>query len=116
MRISDWSSDVCSSDLLYVDDIEGVIDLVQMNTLEFHPWGARVGDPEQPDRMVFDLDPGEGVRWSGVVAAARATRGRLPRSGDRQNRVSGKSVSVPVDLGGRRTMKNTTKKSTKPKQ
>src|SRR3546814_16242458 len=34
---------------LYVDDIEGVIDLVQMNTLEFHPWGARVDDPEQPE-------------------------------------------------------------------
>src|SRR3546814_21082668 len=84
MRISDWSSDVCSSDLLYVDDIEGVIDLVQMNTLEFHPWGARVGDPEQPDRMVFDLDPGEGVRWSGVVAAARATRDRLSRDGLRR--------------------------------
>src|SRR3546814_16623227 len=46
---------------LYVDSIEGVIDLVQMNTLEFHPWGARIDDPERPDRMVFDLDPGEGV-------------------------------------------------------
>src|SRR3546814_9971905 len=66
---------------LYVDDIEGVIDLVQMNTLEFHPWGARVDDPEQPDRMVFDLDPGEGVRWPGVVAAARETRDRLRRAG-----------------------------------
>src|SRR3546814_1142300 len=40
---------------LYVDSIEGVIDLVQMNTLEFHPWGARIDDPERPDRMVFDL-------------------------------------------------------------
>src|SRR3546814_2704795 len=59
---------------LYVDSIEGVIDLVQMNTLEFHPWGARIDDPERPDRMVFDLDPGEGVRWPDMVAAARETR------------------------------------------
>ena len=88
---------------LYVDDIEGVIDLVQMNTLEFHPWGARVDDPEQPDRMVFDLDPGEGVRWPGVVAAARETRDRLRRAGLRSFvRLSGGKglhVVVPIARG-----------------
>jgi bifunctional non-homologous end joining protein LigD len=70
-----------SEQYLYVDSIEGVIDLVQMNTLEFHPWGARVDDPEQPDRLVFDLDPGEGVRWPAVVAAARDMRGKLKQAG-----------------------------------
>lgn len=66
---------------LYVDDIDGVLDLVQMNTLEFHPWGARVDAPEQPDRLVFDLDPGDGVRWPAVVAAARDVRDRLKTAG-----------------------------------
>src|SRR5690606_19485144 len=61
---------------IYVADIEGVIDLVQMNTLEFHPWGARVEDPERPDRLVFDLDPGEGTDWSDVLVAAREVRDR----------------------------------------
>ena len=85
---------------LYVDDIEGVIDLVQMNALEFHPWGARVDDPERPDRMVFDLDPGEGVRWPEVVAAARDMRDRLRRSGLRSFvRLSGgKGLHVVVPL------------------
>jgi bifunctional non-homologous end joining protein LigD len=68
-------------DYLYVDDIEGVIDLVQMNVLELHPWGARIEDVEHPDRLVFDLDPGEGVEWKAVVAAARAIRDRLAAVG-----------------------------------
>ncbi|HVI59698.1 MAG TPA: non-homologous end-joining DNA ligase [Luteimonas sp.] len=66
---------------LYVDTIEGVLDLVQMNTLEFHPWGARVDAPEKPDRLVFDLDPGEGLGWDEVVAAAREVRAGLRRAG-----------------------------------
>ncbi|GAA3911537.1 DNA ligase D [Luteimonas lutimaris] len=70
-----------SEQYLYVDDIEGVIDLVQMSTLEFHPWGARIDDPEQPDRLVFDLDPGEGVGWKDVIAAARDVRDKLGQAG-----------------------------------
>ena len=70
-----------SEQYLYVDSIEGVIDLVQMSTLEFHPWGARVDDPEQPDRLVFDLDPGDGVRWPAVITAARDMRGKLKQAG-----------------------------------
>jgi bifunctional non-homologous end joining protein LigD len=70
-----------SDDYLYVDDIEGVLDLVQMNTLELHPWGARIDDIEHPDRLVFDLDPGEGVDWKAMVAAARDVRARLQEIG-----------------------------------
>ena len=58
-----------------------MLELVQMNTLEFHPWGARVDRPEQPDRLVFDLDPGEGVAWKAVVAAGRDVRARLLEAG-----------------------------------
>jgi bifunctional non-homologous end joining protein LigD len=64
-------------DYLYVSDAAGLLSLVQMNTLEFHPWGARVDKPESPDRLVFDLDPDAGVAWPAVVAAARHVRARL---------------------------------------
>jgi bifunctional non-homologous end joining protein LigD len=68
-------------DYLYVDDIDGVIDLVQMNVLELHPWGARIDDVEHPDRLIFDLDPGEGVDWKAITAAARDVRKRLSAMG-----------------------------------
>lgn len=68
-------------DYLYVRDAAGLLELVQMNTLEFHPWGARVDRPEQPDTLVFDLDPGPGVDWPAVVAAAREVRARLREAG-----------------------------------
>lgn len=44
---------------------------VQMNTLEFHTWNARIATPTKPDRLVFDLDPGEGVAWPDVRHGAR---------------------------------------------
>lgn len=68
-------------DYIHVDDAAGVLALVQMNTLEFHPWGSRIDAPESPDRMVFDLDPDHGVAWKDVVAAARDVRARLRETG-----------------------------------
>jgi bifunctional non-homologous end joining protein LigD len=68
-------------DYLYVDTIEGVLNLVQMNVLELHPWGARIDDVERPDRLVFDLDPGEGVDWKTIIAAGREIRARLASLG-----------------------------------
>ncbi|SFW56298.1 non-homologous end-joining DNA ligase [Luteibacter sp. UNCMF366Tsu5.1] len=62
---------------IYVDDVRGVLELVQMNTLEFHPWGAHADKPDQPDRLVFDLDPSAGVEWKAIVGAAREIRERL---------------------------------------
>jgi bifunctional non-homologous end joining protein LigD len=70
-----------SEDYLYVDDVEGILDLVQMNVLELHPWGARIEDVEHPDRLVFDLDPGDGVDWKAIVTAARDVRVRLDEIG-----------------------------------
>jgi bifunctional non-homologous end joining protein LigD len=68
-------------DYVYVDDVAGLLELVQMNVLEFHPWGARIEDVEHPDRLVFDLDPGEGVDWNAIRAAAREIRARLRDAG-----------------------------------
>ncbi len=48
-----------------------------MNTLEFHVWGSKAGDLDHADRLVFDLDPGEGVPWKRMKDAALELRGRL---------------------------------------
>jgi bifunctional non-homologous end joining protein LigD len=63
--------------MLAVDDVEGLMALVQASVVEIHPWGSRTGDLERPDRIIFDLDPGEGVAWSSVMAAAFEIRDRL---------------------------------------
>lgn len=87
-------------DYLYIEDTQGLLQLVQMNTLELHPWGASVDDPEHPDRLVFDLDPGEGVTWAAIKAAARDVRDRLQEIGlESFVRLSGgKGVHVVVPL------------------
>jgi len=59
---------------LYVDDAESIRELVQMNTLEFHPWGSTIDALESADRLIFDLDPGPGVTWRKIVAAADLLR------------------------------------------
>ncbi|QII27212.1 DNA ligase D [Stenotrophomonas maltophilia] len=87
-------------DYVYIDDERGLLQLVQMNTLELHPWGATVADPEHPDRLVFDLDPGEGVSWADVKRGARDVRDRLQETGLQSFvRLSGgKGVHVVVPL------------------
>jgi bifunctional non-homologous end joining protein LigD len=92
-----------AEDYIYVDDVRGVLALVQMNTLEFHPWGSQVTAPEQPDRMVFDLDPDDGIAWKGVVAAAKDVRDRLAEAGlqsfVRTTGGEGLHVVVPITPG-----------------
>lgn len=69
------------ADYLYIDSLDGLLELVQMNTVELHPWGALVDDPDRPDRLVFDLDPGPGIAWPALVDAAREVRDRLRDTG-----------------------------------
>lgn len=68
-------------DYLCIAGVEGLLQLVQMNALEFHPWGAHPGHMDEPDRVVFDLDPGPAVGWAAILAAARAIRTQLAELG-----------------------------------
>jgi bifunctional non-homologous end joining protein LigD len=62
---------------LVVDDLPGLVGLVQIGILEVHTWNARADRLEQPDRLVFDLDPDPELPWSRVVEAAQLVRARL---------------------------------------
>ena len=64
-------------DYLYVDDADGILACVQMGTIEFHGWDSHVDALEQPDRMVFDLDPDEGLDFGDVKKAAADIRRQL---------------------------------------
>jgi bifunctional non-homologous end joining protein LigD len=60
-----------------VDSTAGLIALVQIGVLEIHTWGSRQDRLEQPDRMIFDLDPDPALPWKQVKEAAQALRGLL---------------------------------------
>lgn len=62
---------------LYVDDAAGLLTCVQMGTIEFHGWGSLVADIEKPDRIVFDLDPDEGLDFGNVKKAAEDLKRHL---------------------------------------
>ena len=53
-----------------VESAEGLVGLAQIGVLEIHPWGARSDTLEMPDRLIFDFDPGDGIVWEQLVAAA----------------------------------------------
>jgi bifunctional non-homologous end joining protein LigD len=64
-------------ELIYIDDLDGLLTLVQAGVLEIHVWGSTIDDVEHANRMVFDLDPGDGVKWAEMNKAARELRERL---------------------------------------
>jgi bifunctional non-homologous end joining protein LigD len=66
---------------VWVDDLNGLLGLVDMDTVELHPWAATVDDIEHPDRLVFDLDPGPGIEWSFVIETALNLRRVLADEG-----------------------------------
>lgn len=66
---------------LAIADLDGLIALAQSAALEIHPWGNTLQDWDRPDRIVIDLDPGEGVGWADLVRAAQEVRARLEAKG-----------------------------------
>ena len=66
-------------EIISVDNLSGIVALVQGGVLEIHTRGATIDDRERADRLVFDLDPGPGTTWDDVVEAARDVRARLSK-------------------------------------
>ncbi|GLI95897.1 DNA ligase D [Methylocystis echinoides] len=66
---------------LYIDDADGLMTCVQMGTIEFHGWGARIEDVAKADRLIFDLDPDEGLDFEAVREAAFQFRDILKSMG-----------------------------------
>jgi DNA ligase D len=66
---------------LTIEDARGYLARAQFGVVEFHTWGALLESLEKPDRIVFDLDPGEGITWREVVEAAVHLRGELTTLG-----------------------------------
>lgn len=85
---------------IMIDSVKGLISLVQFGTLEFHPWGSRADRLESPDRMIFDLDPSEGIPWKEIVEAAFRFRALLEDIGLRSfaRTTGGKGLHVVVPL------------------
>jgi bifunctional non-homologous end joining protein LigD len=63
--------------LVSVSDLEGLLAVVQASALEIHPWGSTGDDLDHPDRLIFDLDPGDGVAFADMIAGANEIRDRL---------------------------------------
>lgn len=76
----------------FLRGVEGLLAGVQMGVLEFHIWGSRVDNIEKPDRLVFDVDPDEGLDFSGVKQAAFDIHDRLEAMG---------LTSFPLVTGGK---------------
>lgn len=88
---------------LVVRDAASLLELVQFNALEFHPWGSHAEEPDRADRVVFDLDPGPDVPFAEVKKAATDIRKLLAQlelqSFLRVSGGKGLHVVVPLNPG-----------------
>lgn len=91
-RVDIAESDGKTDGYLYADDLAGLVAAVQIGTLEFHIWGSRIDTLENPDRLIFDLDPDEGLGFKDVKGAAVELRERLANLGLK---------TVPMLTGGK---------------
>lgn len=77
---------------LHVDDQSGILESIQMGSIELHGWGSKVSALERPDRMIFDLDPDPSLVFDDVRKAARDLKTHLADLG---------LVSFPMLSGGK---------------
>ena len=95
-------------DYFRVDDVEGLLSLVQLGVLEIHTWNSLADDYDRPDRVIFDLDPGEDVSFADVVdrgrPRARRARGAGARRASRRRPAGGGCTSSCRSRSGTTTM------------
>src|SRR3546814_18388646 len=114
MRISDWSSDVCSSDLW---SEHNRTDIRHPLSAALPRWlGRQLDMPDQPipgdNNMPHVASPGFGASEHLDVSPGHEADAILNMPGgqrDRKHAVQGKRVSVRVDRGGRRIIKKKNK-------
>jgi bifunctional non-homologous end joining protein LigD len=87
---------------LGVDSAEGLVALAQQGVTEIHPWGSKPGDPETPERVIFDLDPAPDVKFAAVVEGAKELKKRLEKLGFKPfvKTTGGKGLHVVIAIKG----------------
>jgi bifunctional non-homologous end joining protein LigD len=102
-QVSIREKDGGAEDYIYVEDADGLLACAQMGTIEFHGWASRADAVEKPDRLIFDLDPDEGMDFAKVREAAQDIRDHLSDIGlvsfAMLSGGKGVHVVVPLTLG-----------------
>jgi bifunctional non-homologous end joining protein LigD len=88
---------------LYIEEDRGLLEVIQMGTIEIHPWGAPIDAIDSPDRMIFDLDPAPDLPIEALKLAAQDLRQRLRQKGLESTLkcTGGKGLHVTVPLEGK---------------
>ena len=88
-----------------IDSAAGLIALAQAGVVEIHPWGCKPGDPETPERLIFDLDPAPDVPFDIVIESAKEMREVLAAIGFTPfvKTTGGKGLHVVVAIEGARS-------------
>lgn len=104
IRPVDVTHDGKTTEYFHVDDEKGLLELAQMGGIELHPWASSVGKVDVPDRLVFDLDPDEGIPFEAVKLAAQDLGNRLDGLGldSFVKCTGGKGLHVVVPITPRR--------------
>lgn len=102
IREIDLTDDTCEP-YVYIEGVAGLLALVRLHVVEFHPWGATVDALNTPDRLTFDLDPDAGLDFGRVVSAAGELKQRLEAAGLAPflKSTGGKGLHVVVPLDAR---------------
>ena len=89
--------------LLEIASVEALVGAAQMNVIELHTWNSQAKSIDKPDRVIFDLDPGEGVDWAKIQEGALLTKTILDELGLRSwlKTSGGKGLHVVVPLAQR---------------
>ncbi len=86
--------------LMAIDNETALLNAAQNNCVEYHTWNGTVAAIEQPDRMTFDLDPGEGLKWSQMQEGAQLVHALLGELGLRSflKTSGGKGLHIVVPI------------------